>query len=95
MKELEENFIGRGEVRGFIFTQIKKSEYAYVYKVDNGFSVNYEVFFRKENTQFNCISYPSSKAFGIWAWAATKNTYLDKFEELNNRRINALNYENE
>lgn len=91
MKELEENFIGRGEVKGFIFTQIKKSDYAYVYKVDNGYSVTYEVFFRKENTQFNCISYPSSKAFGIWAWSCTEHAYLDKFEELNERRINSLN----
>ena len=91
MKELEENFIGKGEVKGFIFTQIKKSEYAYIYSVNNGFSVSYEVFFRKENKQYNCISYPSSKAFGFWAWSATKNTYLDIFEELNSRRINALN----
>lgn len=91
MRELEEKFIGKGEVKGFIFTQIKKSEYAYVYKVDNGASVNYEVFFRKENTQFNCISYPSSKAFGIWAWSMTESTYLEKFKELNLRRINSLN----
>jgi hypothetical protein len=26
------------------------------------------VFFKKTNTQFNNISYPSSKAFGKWAW---------------------------
>lgn len=95
MKELEENFIGRGEVKGFIFTQIKKSKYAYVYKVSNGAIIHYEVFFRKENNQFNCVSYPSSKAFGSWAWSATENTYLDKFEELNLRRINALNSEQE
>ena len=95
MRELQEQFIGKGEVKGFIFTQIKKSEYAYVYEVDNGTRKYYEVFFRKENKQFYCVSYPSSKAFGLWAWSANENTYLDKFEELNLRRINALNDSNE
>lgn len=83
MKELEEKFIGKGQVRGFVFTQIKKSEHAYIYKVETEVSEHYETFFRKENTQFNCISYPSDKAFGTWAWTGTYQMALDKFEELN------------
>ena len=65
MKPLEITFIGKGEVKGFIFTQIKKSEKAYIYKVETEVSKHYEVFKHKENTQFNCISYPSSKGFGV------------------------------
>jgi len=68
MRELEESFIGRGQVKGFKFTQIKKNDYGYIYKVEISGRVYYEVFKRKENIRFNCVSYPSSKAFGIWAW---------------------------
>ena len=67
MKELQETFTGKGQVRGFKFTQIKKTQYAYLYRVDTGVSKHYEIFERKENTQFNCISYPSNKSFGVWA----------------------------
>lgn len=52
-------------------------------KVHTGNNNHYEVFKRKINTKFNCISYPSDKSFGLWAW-----TYKDldnaiyKLEEL-------------
>ena len=68
MKELQIEFIGRGQVKGFEFTQIKKTEFGYIYKVDTKNTVLYEVFQRKENSRYNCISYPSNKAFGVWAW---------------------------
>jgi hypothetical protein len=84
MKELETTFIGKGQVKGFIFTQVKKSEKAYVYHVNTGSTEHYEVFRRKENKQFNCISYPGMHAFGIWAFTCHEHNYLDKFEELNN-----------
>lgn len=83
MKELETEFKGRGQVKGFTFTQIKKNEHGYIYKVNTGNNNHYEVFKRKLNTKFNCISYPSDKSFGLWAW-----TYKDldnaiyKLEEL-------------
>lgn len=67
MKELQEEFIGKGQVRGFKFTQIKKTKTAYLYRVDTGDSKHYEVFERKENNRFNCVAYPSNKAFGLWA----------------------------
>jgi hypothetical protein len=86
MKQLETNFIGKGQVKGFIFTQIKKSKCAYIYKVHTGYSEHYEVFKHKENSHFNCVSYPSDKAFGIWAWSCSNlDKALIKFEELNDR----------
>ena len=81
MKELEKEFIGRGEVRGFIFTQLIKNEYGYIYQVSNNGNIHFEVFRRKENTQFNCISYPKSPSFGIWAWS--KTTFEDAQNILN------------
>ena len=33
MKELEIEFVGRGQVKGFLLTQVKKTEYGYIYKV--------------------------------------------------------------
>jgi hypothetical protein len=88
MKQLQENFIGRGEVKGFIFTQIKKSDKAYIYEVNCDGFVHYEVFKHKENNQFNCVSYPKSLSFGLWAW--TKST-LEKAIEL----FDLLNIESE
>ena len=85
MKELQESFIGRGQVKGFIFTLQNKSERAYIYKVDTGSSIHYEVFKRKENKQFDCISYPSDKAFVFWAWScSTIERENQVFEQLNN-----------
>jgi len=85
MKELQEKFIGRGQVKGFIFTLENKSEKAFIFKVDTGSSVHYEVFKRKENKKFNCISYPSDKAFGYWAWSCSTIERANQvFEQLNN-----------
>lgn len=69
MKELELSFDGVGEVKGYSFKQLLKSDYAYIYEkthIESG-TKSYEVFKRVENTQFNCVSYPKSKSFGIWA----------------------------
>jgi hypothetical protein len=83
MKELEKEFIGRGEVRGFKFTLLYGNSRAFVYKVVNQGSEYYEVFRRKENTKYGVISYPSSKAFGIWAWyCSTLDKAMAKFNEL-------------
>lgn len=83
MKQLEKEFIGKGEVKNFKFTQLKASETAFIYEVNNDGSIYYEVFKRKENTQFNCISYPSSKAFGVYAWTIKNlNSALDRFNNM-------------
>lgn len=80
MKELEKQFIGRGEVKGFTFTQIKQNGKGYIYHVRDTFgNERYEVFKRVENVRFNTISYPKSKSFGKWAWTTSS---LEKAEGL-------------
>lgn len=55
MKQLESNFIGKGEVKGFEFTMVKKSDFAYLYMVENKCidsdkkDTYFEVFERKES----------------------------------------------
>lgn len=68
MKQLEKEFTGRGQVKDFEFKQMIETNLGFIYEVNTGVSKYYEVFKRKENTLYNCISYPSNKAFGIWAW---------------------------
>lgn len=68
VKELSTYFIGKGEVKGIVFTQIQRTDYAYLYECVNNGQIHYEVFKRKINTQYMTVSYPSSKAFGLWAW---------------------------
>jgi hypothetical protein len=78
-KEIPDNFIGRGEVRGNFFWCVKSSDLGYIYEVcapEGGRW--YEVFTRRINTRFGSVSYPNSNAFGVWAW--TYRT-LDKAEE--------------
>jgi len=71
MKEIEIEFIGKGEVKGFTFKLVNRTDHAYMYEVNGKY---FEVFERKVNSQFDCVSYPSSKAFGIWAF------YVPSFE---------------
>ena len=84
MKPLPTEFIGRGEVKGFHFTQIKATDMAYLYRIESNGSFHYEVFKKRENARYGVVSYPTSKAFGIWAW--TYRNYekaIKKFNELN------------
>lgn len=84
MKELEKEFIGKGQVKGFKFTQVKKTKNGHIYKVERFGRVWYEVFKRVENVRFSVVSYPSNKAFGVWAWTTNdKNRGFDILEELN------------
>lgn len=83
IKQLPKQFSGRGEVRGFQFTLICKTEHAFLYEVQNGGHLpHYEVFLLKINIRFNCESYPTAKAFGIWAWTnrEKKKALLKLFE---------------
>lgn len=83
IKELEEVFEGRGEVRGFTFTQLDRSDYAYLYEQKEKISghITYEVFRRKVNTQFGCVSYPSSKGFGDSVFMGKTFRNLNKAKE--------------
>lgn len=67
VKELPLEFKGIGEVRGFHFSFVRKTDRGYVYRVNVEGEVWYEVFRRKTN-QYGGISYPKSKSFGKWAW---------------------------
>jgi hypothetical protein len=96
MKELREEFIGIGEVRDFEFTCLKQTDKAYLYKVVSPEfdETHYEVFERKENHQFDCVSYPKSNSFGLWAFTYSKyNKALEKFEDLNSRDKKNLDIE--
>lgn len=64
---LEKQFIGRGEVKGFNFTQLAFEDNVYLYEVTNEGETWYEVFEHRINTQFGNVIYPSSKVFGLWA----------------------------
>ena len=69
MKELEMIFKGTGEVSIYDFKQVKKTEKGYIYAIyDKNNVSHYEVFKRKENARFGCVSYPKSNSFGLWAW---------------------------
>lgn len=87
IKELDLYIKGKGETRGFTFKQIKANGYAYLYEVENDGDIYYEVFERRVNSQFNCISYPSSKAFGVYAFCLHKLEQAEnKFLELTNKK---------
>lgn len=82
IKELEEVINGRGEMKGFTLTQLKKSEFAYLHEVleEESGHKTYEVFRRRENIQFGCVSYPSSKGFGDYIYMGKCFRELDKAE---------------
>lgn len=56
--------------RGFEYKQVLKNDIGYIYAQHfKNEIIAYEVFYRKENTQFNCISFPGDNSFGVWAWS--------------------------
>lgn len=84
MKELKKQFIGRGEVKGNKFTQIRCTNRAFLYEVNTGYSICYETFKRVINKRFECVSYPEAKSFGFWAWTySTLEEATEKFNQLN------------
>ena len=69
LKELKKEFIGRGEVIGFEFRQIRVTNRGFLYEVTGCGIKRYEVFKKRVNTLYGTYSYPRSKSFGKWAWA--------------------------
>lgn len=83
IKLLPEQFTGRGEVRGFLFTQLEATDKAFLYKVEDEGAIYYEVFIKRENTRYGNVSYPTAHAFGKWAWIyRKKEKALKKLSEL-------------
>lgn len=79
MKQLEVEFIGKGQVKGFVFKQIANNGLAYIYEVTDDCGIHYEVFEHKEVEATSAILggvsvmyearvlYPKESAFGVWA----------------------------
>ena len=88
MKELKEYFSGRGQVKGYVFNQIRKTDWGFIYEVKGSDISHYEVFKRKENTMYDCVSYPTDKAFGLWAWTCDSvdraSEILETFKKIEN-----------
>ena len=87
-QELKKVFKGRGEMKGYKFSQIAMNDFAFIYEKRwlDSLSITYEVFERRINKRFDTISYPSSKSFGIWAFdVATLDKAVIKFYELTKR----------
>ena len=83
-KPLKHKFTGIGEVKGYSFAMIGMTEKAFIYLVSGNGNNHYEVFKKTVNRRFACISYPTAKAFGIWAWTYTKlELAIKKYNELN------------
>ena len=83
IKPLKTQFEGRGEVKGYLFTLLGMTDRAFLYEVSSGSSKHFEVFKRKENSRYGCISYPTSAAFGIWAWTYSDiKSAIKKYNEL-------------
>lgn len=86
MKLLKKQFPGKGEVKGYMFTQVSKTDKAFLYEVsvNSGDAKHYEIFRHKINKRFGQESYPTANAFGIWAWTCmTLDAALEKFNQLN------------
>lgn len=73
--------IGTGEVKGYKFRQIKATKYGFIYEQLFGKGKHYEVFKRRINTRFGNVSYPTSKAFGKWAWSTSTLERAEKILE--------------
>ena len=79
IEELPTHFIGSGEVRGFKFCQICVTNHGFIYEVNTGDRIYYEVFRKRLNHRFACISYPRANSFGISAWTTPD---LDRAKEI-------------
>lgn len=88
IRKLEEQFVGKGEVKGFNFLCLKSNKWGFLYEVyTNDGKTHYEVFERKINKQYACESYPGSKSFGKWAWTyGDREKAMAKFETLEIRQ---------
>lgn len=68
MKDLPIHFEGKGQVKDYTFTQISKTGWGFIYEVEYDGHIHYEVFKKRLNHRFGTVSYPTDKAFGVWAW---------------------------
>jgi hypothetical protein len=84
IKDLDIEIQGRGPMKGFTFKQVYKNEVGYIYEITHPEvkRPHFEVFLRKINNRFKCVSYPGGEAFGYWAWTFhKKEDAMAKLEE--------------
>jgi hypothetical protein len=83
IRHIPEQFSGRGEVKGYEFCLVRKTDRGFLYEVSSdGIKPHYEVFRFKINKQFSCVTYPGSKSFGVFAWTfKTKEMALKRLNE--------------
>ena len=94
MKELPIHFNGKGQVREYIFTQISKTDWGFIYEVEHGGHRHYEVFKKRLNHRFGTVSYPRDKGFGVWAWTCMSLDDAEKrLEEIGNARRTSTSME--
>ena len=92
VKELPLQFMGRGEVKGFQFTLICKTNFCFLYEVNTGSTLYYEIFKRRINHRFACISYPRGNSFGIWALTTPDlDRAYEILRELDSTHLSSLN----
>jgi len=87
IKKLPTEFIGKGEVKGFHFCQLKRGHNACLYKVQANGMMHYEVFKLKiakiPKSDDLYEPYPKANSFGYWAWTYRNYiTAIEKFKEL-------------
>lgn len=92
IKRLPREFIGKGEVKGFHFNQLLRTQNYCLYKVTNSGNTHYEVFEIKVYllpiTKEPYESYPTVNSFGVWAWTyANYNKAIEKLNNLTNDKI--------
>lgn len=92
MRELEIEFVGKGEVKDYTFKQVLFQNDWYVYSVtlpEQSEPSHFEVFKRKEVKALppfapeDYVQYPKANSFGVRAWT-TKT--LDKAKEIIERK---------
>lgn len=95
IEHLPIEFVGTGEVKGFIFKQINSNDKAYIYEVNVDGVIHYEVIERIvvakcldfelkifSKSEFK-ETYPKANAFGISAWTFKDITNaINKFNNL-------------
>lgn len=106
-KELEKEFIGTGETKGFKFTRIASQRYVYLYEVSQNDKIYYEVFKRLKSpvcidfekriysdTEFKEI-YPKANSFGVTAWTLSNLEYATKLMyEMNDEELGKQSLKN-
>ena len=91
IRELEKDFIGTGEVKGFKFHQVLASEKGYIYEVKSSPNMPsyYEVFRRVTTNSVEMteegklrpvkdkviVAYPKSTRFGLTAWSCANEEH--------------------